>query len=158
MNSSIKSGLSFGLTSAIITTLGLMVGLNSATNSIMVVIGGIITIAFADGLSDALGMHISAEANIKHHKQNLFEVSISTFIAKLVVALSFIIPIIFFDLKTAIIINIIYGLVLLSFLSFQIAKSNQENALSTIIEHTLVAIVVIVISSIIGSWVAITFA
>jgi len=48
----LKTGLSFGLTSGIITTLGLMVGLNSSTHSDLVVIGGILTIAIADGFLD----------------------------------------------------------------------------------------------------------
>ena len=52
MKHSLKTGLSFGLTSEIITTLGLMVGLNSSTHSDLVVIGGILTIAIADGFLD----------------------------------------------------------------------------------------------------------
>ncbi len=39
MKHSIKTGVSFGLTSGIITTLGLMVGLNSSTHSRIAVIG-----------------------------------------------------------------------------------------------------------------------
>ena len=54
MKHQLKVGLSFGLTSAIITTLSLMVGLISGTESKMVVIGGILTIAIADAFSDAL--------------------------------------------------------------------------------------------------------
>ena len=52
MHHSIQVGLSFGLTSGIITTLGLMVGLASGTNSRLAVIGGVATIAVADALSD----------------------------------------------------------------------------------------------------------
>ena len=48
MNHSVKIGFCFGSTSGIITTLGLMVGLNSGTHSKLVVIGGILTIAIAD--------------------------------------------------------------------------------------------------------------
>ena len=54
MNHSVKTGFSFGFTSAIITTLGLMVGLNAGTHSRLVVLGGILTIAIADAFSDAL--------------------------------------------------------------------------------------------------------
>ena len=53
MEVSIKKGVSFGLTSGTITTLGLMVGLYSGTQSRLVVLGGIVTIAIADALSDA---------------------------------------------------------------------------------------------------------
>ena len=48
LKSSFKVGVGFGLTSGVITTLGLMVGLYSGTASRIAVIGGIITIAVAD--------------------------------------------------------------------------------------------------------------
>ena len=69
MKKSLKTGISFGLTSGTITTLGLMIGLNSGTNSRGIVIGGILTIAIADSFSDALGIHISEEAD--HTRTNL---------------------------------------------------------------------------------------
>lgn len=157
MDSSIKAGLSFGLTSAIITTLGLMIGLDSATNSVMVVIGGIITISVADGLSDSLGMHISAESNKKNSKSNLLKVALATFLTKLIFGLSFLIPIFLFGLRTAIIVNIFYGLFLLTILSYKIAKYNKEKPLHTIIEHLAIAIGVLIVSNYIGSTVAMIF-
>ena len=66
MRHSLRVGFSFGITSGIITTLGLMVGLNSSTRSGLVVIGGILTIAIADAFSDALGIHISEESENRH--------------------------------------------------------------------------------------------
>lgn len=62
MKASWMTGLSFGLTSGVITTLGLIVGLHAGTHSRMVVIGGILTVAISDAMSDALGIHISEEA------------------------------------------------------------------------------------------------
>ena len=61
MKNSVRTGVSFGLTSAVITTLGLMVGLHSGTHSKMIVLSGIFTIAIADAFSDGLGIHISKE-------------------------------------------------------------------------------------------------
>ena len=58
MKESVKKGFGFGLTSGVITTLGMMVGLNASTGSRTAVIGGIIAIAIADAFSDAVGMHI----------------------------------------------------------------------------------------------------
>lgn len=157
MDSSIKAGLSFGLTSAIITTLGLMIGLDSATNSVMVVIGGIITISVADGLSDSLGMHISAESNKKNSKSSLLKIALATFFTKLIFGLSFLIPIFLFGLRTAIIVNIFYGLFLLTILSYKIAKYNKEKPVHTIIEHLAIAIGVLIISNYIGSTIAMIF-
>ena len=52
----LRTGISFGLTSAVISTLGLMVGLHSGTGSKKVILAGVITIAIADAFSDALGI------------------------------------------------------------------------------------------------------
>jgi VIT1/CCC1 family predicted Fe2+/Mn2+ transporter len=84
MKHSLKTGFSFGLTSGIITTLGLMVGLHSGTHSKLVVVGGILTIAIADAFSDALGIHISEESENKHTKKEIWESTISTFLSKFV--------------------------------------------------------------------------
>jgi hypothetical protein len=48
MKESLKTGITFGLTSGTITTLGLMIGLFSGTNLRGIVIGGILTIAITD--------------------------------------------------------------------------------------------------------------
>ena len=66
MKHSIKVGFSFSLTSGIVTTLGLMVGLNSSTNSKLAVVGGILTIAIPDALSDARGIHVTEEVQNKY--------------------------------------------------------------------------------------------
>ena len=58
-----RTGLFFGATSGVITTIGLIVGLNSGTKSITAVLGGILIIAVADAMSDALGIHLAEEAN-----------------------------------------------------------------------------------------------
>ena len=66
MKQPLNKGVSFGLTSGAITTLGLMVGLHSETKSAAVVLGGILTIAVADAFSDALGIHISEKGENQH--------------------------------------------------------------------------------------------
>ena len=106
-NSAIK-GVSFGLTSGIITTLGMMVGLDSGTHSRVVVIGGILTIAIADAFSDALGMHISEESNKKNLDRDVWFSTLDTFISKLLFALSFLIPVLTMELNTAIIVSVIW--------------------------------------------------
>jgi hypothetical protein len=59
MKKSFESGLSFGTTSGIVTTLGLIVGLSLGTHSTLAVVGGILSIAIADGLSESMSMHVS---------------------------------------------------------------------------------------------------
>ena len=154
LKDSLRIGVSFGLTSAVITTLGLMVGLNASTGSKLVVIGGILTIAIADAFSDALGIHISEESENVHSPKEIWMSTAFTFIAKFIFALTFIVPLLFLSLLTAIIVNIIWGLLLLIIISFKIAKDQKENSFKIITEHLTVAITVIVLTSFIGKLIA----
>ena len=157
MKHSLKTGFSFGLTSGIITTLGLMVGLHSGTHSELVIIGGILTIAIADAFSDALGIHVSEESESKHTPKEIWEATISTFLSKFVFALSFIVPFLLFQVSTAIIVNIIWGLSLLSIFSFYIAREQKAKPWKVVMEHLIIALAVIVITHYAGDWVGRTF-
>jgi VIT1/CCC1 family predicted Fe2+/Mn2+ transporter len=154
MKHSLKIGICFGITSGIITTLGLMVGLNSGTHSKMVVIGGILTIAIADALSDALGIHISEESHKNKPHREIWESTIATFFAKFIFALTFLIPVLLFKLNIAIIVSIIWGLFILSLLSFIIAKEQRANKIKAILEHLFIAILVIVSTHLVGKWIS----
>jgi len=154
---SIKVGFSFGLTSGIITTLGLMIGLNSSTNSSLVVIGGILTIAIADSLSDALGIHISEESENKHTEREIWEATFSTFFCKFIIALSFVIPVLLFDLTIAIFVSIIWGLSLLCIFSFISAKYQKTKPWRVVSEHLIVAIAIIIAAHYVGTWVSLMF-
>ncbi len=151
---SLKTGFSFGSTSGIITTLGLMVGLHSGTHSRIVVIGGILTIAIADAFSDALGIHMSEESENKHSTREIWESTIMTFLAKFIFALTFLVPVLLFQLFTAIIISIIWGLSLITFFSFRMGKEQNVNPYQVAGEHLLTTIVVIIITHFIGDWIA----
>ena len=149
-------GFSFGLTSGIITTLGLMVGLHSGTHSRVAVIGGILMIAIADAFSDALGIHMSEESENRHIVKEIWESTISTFLSKFVFALIFVIPVLLFELSTAIVVSVIWGLSLLSVLSFRIAKLQKASSWKVIAEHLIIALLVIVATHYIGGWVSST--
>lgn len=158
MKHSIKTGFSFGLTSGIITTLGLMVGLNSSTHSRLVVIGGILTIAIADAFSDAFGIHFSEESENKHNTIEIWQSAISTFFSKLAIALTFIIPLLLFQFSIAIIVCVIWGLSVLAIFSFYVAKKRRGKPWRVITEHLIIALVVIVITHYVGDWIGSTFA
>ncbi|OGD84421.1 hypothetical protein A2165_00650 [Candidatus Curtissbacteria bacterium RBG_13_40_7] len=150
MNHSLKTGFSFGLTSGIITTLGLMVGLNSGTGSKEVVLAGILTIAIADAFSDALGIHISEEAENKHTQCEIWQSTLSTFVSKFIFASTFVLPVLLFDLRSAILISIVWGLALLGIFSYYIAKQQKVNPWGVVGEHLVIASVVIVMTHLAG--------
>ena len=158
INHSIKVGLSFGLTSGIITTLGLMVGLTSGTQSKLAVLGGILTIAIADSFSDALGIHISEESENVHTQKEIWESTLATFFSKFVFAFTFIIPVLFFSLTTAVAISIVWGLSVLGILSYSMAKDQKEKPWKVIFEHVGIAIVVIIATHLAGTGISLFFA
>jgi VIT1/CCC1 family predicted Fe2+/Mn2+ transporter len=153
LNHSIKTGVCFGLTSGVITTLGLMVGLNSGTHSRLAVLGGILTIAVADAFSDALGIHIAEESESTHTHWEIWQSTIATFLSKLLFALTFAVPVILLDLPVAVMVSVVYGLSVLGLLSFYLAREQGDNPLKVIAEHLGIALVVIGATYAVGTWV-----
>lgn len=158
MEQSIKVGLSFGITSGIITTLGLIVGLNAGTASKMVVIGGILTIAIADAASDALGIHISQESEKDISVREIWISTIATFITKFVFALTFVVPVLLLDLSTAIWASIAWGILTLSIFSYYIATQKGERPWGAITEHVTIALLVIITTNFVGNFISSVFA
>jgi len=154
MKDSLRTGLTFGLTSAVITTLGLMVGLHSGTHSRVVVLGGILTIAIADALSDALGIHVSEEAEKVHTAKQIWAATVATFLAKFLFALTFAAPVLLLPLSTALWVSLIWGMSILAILSYTMAKSQGEAPWKIIGEHILIALVVIGVTHVVGDWVS----
>jgi VIT1/CCC1 family predicted Fe2+/Mn2+ transporter len=150
MKHTLKTGLSFGLTSAIITTLGMMVGIYSGTRSRVTVLGSILIIAIADALSDALGIHMSEESENVHTPGEIWESTLYTFLSKFIFASTFIVPILVLDLKLAVIVSIIWGLSLLTVFSFYLARNEKTAVWKVICEHIFVALVVIIATHSVG--------
>jgi len=153
MKKSVKKGFGFGLTSGIITTLGLIVGLHSGTHSKMIILAGIITIAIADAFSDSLGMHMSEEFE-RHKSKEVWESTFSTFFSKLIFASIFIIPVLLLQLTTAIIVSVALGLSLIALFSFYIAKQQNRKPLKIISEHLLIAVLVVIVTHYTGAMIA----
>ncbi len=157
MKISIKKGLGFGLTSGIITTLGLIVGLQASTDSKSIVLGGILIIAIADALSDALGVHVSEEAESQNTTKQIWESTLATFLAKLITALTFVIPVLIFSLYNAMLVSIFWGLSLIILFSYYIGRKQETKTQNVILEHVVIAISVIVVTHYIGTWVSSIF-
>jgi len=153
MKDSLRTGVSFGLTSAVITTLGLMVGLHSGTHSKIVVLAGILIIAVADAFSDALGIHVSEEAENTHTAKQIWGATIATFLTKFLFAMTFLVPVLLLSLSTAIIVNLIWGLSILTVLSCIIARSQGKPPWKIVGEHLMITIVVIAVTHWVGDWI-----
>lgn len=98
---------SFGISSAALTTLGIIVGLDSATSSLVAIIGGIISVAVADSLSDSMGMYASKKSERGVCAKTAFTSALSVFWGKFIFTLTFAIPFLIFVPLSAIYVSII---------------------------------------------------
>ena len=152
-----RTGLFFGATSGVITTIGLIVGLNSGTRSITAVLGGILVIAVADAMSDALGIHLAEESDPQTSHGHVWSATVMTFITKFVFSISFAVPLLLLPLSTAVSVSVAWGLLVIVLLSFFLARSQGESPYAIIAEHVGIAMLVVVLSHYIGVWVSHAF-
>ena len=150
MKETLLKGVGFGLTSGVITTLGIIVGLHAGTHSKLAVLAGMIVLAVADALSDAIGIHISEEAEGEHATKEIWEATLFTFSSKLAFSLTFVPLIVFIEISTAILASVVWGLFLIVIVSFYTAKLQNKNINRTIAEHLLVTILVIFLAHYLG--------
>lgn len=157
-NKGARTGVFFGATSGVITTVGLIAGLYAGTESTVAVLGGIFVIAVADAMSDALGIHLAQEADPDSTSEHIWSATFSTFWTKFAVALTFAVPLLWLPLQTAVIVSMCWGLVVITVLSFFLARAQKNSILPVVLEHLGIAVAVIVISHYIGVWVHAAFA
>ena len=157
MKRAFRVGFSFGLPSGIVTTLGLMVGLNSITQSRLVVIGGILTIALADSFSDAMGIHFSQESENHLSHSDVWKSTFFTLLSKFIFSSIFIIPVLIFKLEIAIIVSVFVGLYLIFLISLYIARERKEKPYKVVGEHVAITLFIIVITHYIGILISNTF-
>ncbi|MFH1578341.1 MAG: hypothetical protein ABIC18_04660 [Candidatus Omnitrophota bacterium] len=155
----LTTGISFGLTSGVITALGMIVGLHTATSSRLAVIAGIIVMSVADGLADAAGVHLCEESEVEKgkSKHSAKEIWITTFVTFISVAgfiLTFAVPVLIFPLEIAVPIAIGWGMSLLVILNFAIARIKKVSAVKLICEHILLAVFIIIASFYVGNLIA----
>jgi vacuolar iron transporter family protein len=150
-NTAFKKGFGFGLTSSVITTLGLMVGVIYGTNSKTAVITSVLTIALADSFSDALGIHISEEASGTESAKSVWLSTVYTLIFKIGFTLTFLIPVLALPLQGALVASLIWGFFLLGIFSYAVGKKEGQNPFGVVLEHYLVAIMVLFLTYIMGN-------
>ena len=157
-NKGARTGLFFGATSGVITTIGLIAGLHAGTRSVTAVLGGIFVIAFADAMSDALGIHLAEEADPHATTAHIWSATISTFFAKFIFAISFAVPLLLLPLGQAVIASVVWGMLVITVLSYFLARAQKTSPLAIVAEHLGIALIVVVLSHLIGEWVSRTFA
>ncbi len=151
-----QTRFSFGATSAIITNLGIITGLDTLAHPKLSIIGALLVIALADNLSDTFGIHIYQES--EHlSKKEVWLSTLTNFFARLFVSLTFIALIILLPIKLAAVCSVVWGLLILTVMSYTIARQRKMSPYSAILAHTTVAVLVVAASHFIGAFLVARF-
>ncbi len=146
----------FGGTSAIVTSLAIITGLNASENPRLAIIGSLLVIALADNISDSLGIHIYQESEGMPARKVWLKTG-TNFFTRLIVSFGFIAIIAVFPLALATYIAIAYGLATLAVFSYFIAISQNRKPMFPILEHLCIAVVVIALSKFVGDFIITAF-
>ncbi len=153
MDKGTRTGIFFGATSGVITTLGLMVGLQAGTQSVAAVFGGVVVIAVSDSMSDALGIHLAQEADPESTRAHIWAATLWTFVSKFLVAISFALPLLWLPLDKAVVVGVVWGLMIVTSMSYFLARMQHTPAWRVVGEHVTISLVVIALSHYVGVWV-----
>lgn len=141
--------LSFGGTSAIVTSMGLIVGLNAAAVSRSAVFGSLLIVAIADNLADSLSVHIYQESERMAERRAL-RTTAANFVTRLCVSLTFAAILLAVPAPVSVYLSLAWGFLILSGLSILVARARGIRAVPEVLTHVCVAIVVIVVSRVLG--------
>ena len=144
-------GISFGITSGVITILGVILGL-AATGNKNITLFGVLIVGMADALSDAAGMYVSEESEYVHTHNQIIKSALFTFAAKLLTAFLLVIPFLILALYPAVAVSLSIGLVLVGSLGYYVAKGDKRlNIKITVFKYVLICTTVAIISYILGT-------
>jgi dolichol kinase len=139
------SNFSFGAVSAVITCLALITSLDINDKSKLIVVGSLCVIALADNISDTLGIHIYQEGEFSSFKK-VWRGTLSNFVARACVILVFILFVFFLPPAFAVICSILYGFSILTVVSYLVAQKRHVAPAPVIVEHIVIAILVLGLS------------
>jgi VIT1/CCC1 family predicted Fe2+/Mn2+ transporter len=143
---------SFGGTSGVVTSIGLIIGLGAATAPRSAIISGLLIVALADNLSDSLSIHMYQEAE-KLEERAALRTTLVNFVVRLFFAFTFVLIVALLPDSYAAIVALVWGFLLLGLLSYVLARVRGVSSLSEVSKHFGVAVVVIAVSRVVGLWI-----
>lgn len=142
--------VSFGATSAIITSVGLIVGFGSAEVPKSVIISSLLIVGLADNLTDTLSIHIFQESELLEQRA-VFRATISNFLTRASIAGTFAIISLPLSGWLAVLTCLAWGLTLLVGLTCFVARNRGARIATELLKHIALAGIVILASGLIGS-------
>jgi len=140
---------SFGASSAIVTSLGLIVGFAAANASTATILGALLIVALADNLTDSLSIHIYQESE-RLAPRAVFRGTLTNFATRLTVSLSFVLLVFALPVEYALPVAVIWGLLLLATLTCLVARRRRVSMARELWRHLAAAVLVLAVSRIVG--------
>ena len=151
------ANLSFGSTAAIVTSMALIFGLDAATATKSTIVSGLLIVALADNLTDALSMHVYEESHGRLQPREAFLATFSNFLARLAISLSFVLLVALLPPASAVIASGAMGLGLLVVLTWAISRERKVSLVAEMIKHVATALAVILVARGVGTFIAAQF-
>ena len=149
--------LSFGSTAAIVTSMALIFGLDAATATRSTIVSGLLIVALADNLTDALSMHVYEESKRRLQPREAVIATFSNFFARLAVSLTFVLLVVLLPLASAVIASGAWGLALLVALTWALARERKVSLAAEMVKHIATALAVILVARGLGIFIAAQF-
>jgi vacuolar iron transporter family protein len=128
----------------------LIVGLDAATATKSTIVSGLLIVALADNLTDALSMHIYQESERRLQGQEAFGATLGNFVTRLLLALTFVLLVWLLPLGSAIVLSAAWGFLLLVALTWALARERRVSFVSEAFKHVAAALAVILVSRGVG--------
>jgi VIT1/CCC1 family predicted Fe2+/Mn2+ transporter len=144
---------SYGSSAAIVTSVGLIAGFGATSMPKSAVVSGLLIIALADNISDSLSIHIYQESE-NLEERAAFRATITNFVARLLVALSFVGIVVASPERSVSVVAAGWGMFLLGALTYVLSRSRRVRVWREITRHTVVAVLVVLVSRMLGAWIA----
>lgn len=142
---------SYGATSAVVTGMALVTGLDAANSTRLTIIAGLLIFAVADNLSDSLSIHIYQESE-RLDNRAAFRATLANFATRLGLSLSFVLIVVLAPVTIAVITAIVWGSSVLCVMTALLARERGVPVAPEIAKHLALAAAVIAASKGIGAW------
>ena len=144
--------ISFGGTAAIVTSMALIAGLDAANAGRTTIVSALLIAAVADNLTDSLSVHMYQESE-RLEEREAFIGTLTNFATRFILCLSFVVIVTVFREHAAAVGGIVWGMSLLTVLTYILARHRKVSAMSELGKHLAVALVVVFVSKSIGHWI-----
>lgn len=139
--------LAQGVTSGIITTLGLMMGVNSSNPTRRSIMVAILAMAIGNSCSDAYSVYNARQAERGSNRRVAWRFALMTLAGEFVFTLSFVLAVAILPLSTGIIANLAWGTIALALFSAEQAVVGQKNVILSVGFNLGLAAAIVVLTS-----------